>query len=104
MRLDAFGRRLRAFRKLKQMTQVDLARAIGVSVATIGSIERGTRQPTADLVGAIASALSIDAEELYGPAARADDSADDAIAEGSGDPLSAADGPHPPKGPGTILR
>lgn len=100
MRLDAFGRRLRAFRKLKQMTQVDLARAIGVSVATIGSIERGTRQPTADLVGAIASALSIDAEELYGPAARADD----AIAEGSGDPLSAADGPHPPKGPGTILR
>lgn len=66
MRLDAFGRRLRAFRKLKQMTQADLARALGVSLATIGGIERGTRQPTAHLVRAIASALSVDVEELCG--------------------------------------
>ena len=66
MRLDGFGRRLRAFRKLKQMTQADLARAIGVSLATIGGIERGTRQPSAHLVEAIASALAVDPDELCG--------------------------------------
>ncbi|WP_062306410.1 helix-turn-helix transcriptional regulator [Alicyclobacillus sendaiensis] len=66
MRLDGFGRRLRAFRKLKQMTQADLARAIGVSLATIGGIERGTRQPSARLVQAIASALAVDLDELCG--------------------------------------
>ncbi|WP_206831456.1 helix-turn-helix transcriptional regulator [Alicyclobacillus fructus] len=71
MRLDAFGRRLRAFRKLKQMTQADLARALGISLATIGGIERGTRQPTPDLASAIASVLCVDEEELYGPS-RAD--------------------------------
>ncbi|SIS86280.1 helix-turn-helix transcriptional regulator [Alicyclobacillus vulcanalis] len=64
--MDAFGRRLRAFRKLKHMTQADLARALGVSVATIGGIERGTRRPSDHLIGAIASALAIDVEELWG--------------------------------------
>ncbi|WP_346770212.1 helix-turn-helix domain-containing protein [Alicyclobacillus mali (ex Roth et al. 2021)] len=88
--MDAFGRRLRAFRKLKQMTQADLARALGVSLATIGGIERGTRQPTEHLVHAIASALSVDAWELCGPAWQAEPEAAEAR-DAAGDAGLAAD-------------
>nr|WP_081462220.1 helix-turn-helix transcriptional regulator [Alicyclobacillus acidocaldarius] len=86
--MDAFGRRLRAFRKLKQMTQADLARGLGVSLATIGGIERGTRQPTEHLVRAIASALSVGVDELCGrdwPAKGEDAEAWDAAGDSGAD-------------------
>jgi len=42
----AFAKRLRAYRKLKAMTQEEFARAMGVSVAIAGGWERGTRTPS----------------------------------------------------------
>ncbi|MCL6454577.1 MAG: helix-turn-helix transcriptional regulator [Alicyclobacillus sp.] len=63
---DVFGRRLRAYRKLKNWTQVELAEQIGVSVAVIGSLERGTRSPSEPLLRALENALQASREELFG--------------------------------------
>ncbi|MCF8568246.1 helix-turn-helix domain-containing protein [Alicyclobacillus tolerans] len=63
---DVFGRRLRAYRKLKHWTQTELADEIGVSVAIIGSLERGTRMPTPELIARLMRALNVREEELFG--------------------------------------
>jgi transcriptional regulator with XRE-family HTH domain len=63
---DIFGRKLRAFRKLKNFTQIELAEQLDVSVAIVGSLERGTRMPTPQLVRAIASILHVTEDELFG--------------------------------------
>jgi transcriptional regulator with XRE-family HTH domain len=63
---DIFGRRLRAYRKLKHLTQAELADLVGVSVAIIGGIERGTRIPTQPLVERLSRILQVHANELWG--------------------------------------
>lgn len=63
---DVFGRKLRAYRKLKHWTQSELADQVGVSIAIIGSLERGTRRPTADLVRKFQEVLQVSEQELYG--------------------------------------
>ncbi|MDQ0209234.1 helix-turn-helix domain-containing protein [Alkalicoccobacillus murimartini] len=59
-----WGRRIRAYRKLKGYTQESFAKAIGVSVSVLGEIERDTRCPDEQLVSHIASFLNISIEEL----------------------------------------
>ena len=61
-----YGRRIRAFRKLKRIQQVEFAKRIGTSVTTLGRIERGEKTPTAEQLQKIANALDIDIEELVG--------------------------------------
>lgn len=56
--------RIRAYRKLKALTQQELADRIGVSVAVLGSVERGTRRPKKDLLEKIAHALNISLNDL----------------------------------------
>lgn len=56
--------RIRAFRKLKGYTQTELADLLGVSIAIVGSIERGTRKPDSRVIKKIAEVLNIDQEEL----------------------------------------
>lgn len=56
--------RIRAFRKLKGYTQSGFAERLGISVAVLGSIERGTRKADSRLLQMIAEALNIDIEEL----------------------------------------
>lgn len=63
---DVFGRRLRAYRKLKHFTQTELAQELGVSVAIIGGLERGTRMPTPSLMQSIIHVLSVSEAELLG--------------------------------------
>lgn len=62
----AWGRRIRAFRKLKGLTQKDLADRVHVSVFVLGSIERGQRLATSQLLQDIADALDIPLDELKG--------------------------------------
>ncbi|MDV3451496.1 helix-turn-helix transcriptional regulator [Bacillus safensis] len=62
MEKDMWGRRIRAYRKLKGYTQEGFAKRLGISV--LGEIERGNRLPTNQLVGQIADALNITVEEL----------------------------------------
>ena len=61
-----YGRRIRAFRKLKRIQQVELAKRIGMSVTVLGRIERGEKIPTDEQLQKIADELHIDVEELIG--------------------------------------
>ena len=61
-----YSRRIRAFRKLKRIQQVELAKRIGMSVTILGRIERGEKIPTSEQLQKIADELHIDVEELIG--------------------------------------
>lgn len=58
------ARRIRAFRKLKGLTQQSLAEQTGISLAMLGMIERGTRVPTEEQLVRIADVLAISLSEL----------------------------------------
>ncbi|MFA9559814.1 helix-turn-helix domain-containing protein [Evansella sp. AB-rgal1] len=59
-----WGRRIRAFRKLKGFTQEEFARQIGISVSILGEIERGNRNPSDDLLQTVVEVLNISFDEL----------------------------------------
>lgn len=67
---NQLAQRIRAFRKLKGLTQQQLADRLGVSVAVLGSLERGTRKQEPKLLERIAETLGIDYDELTGGTAR----------------------------------
>ncbi|SFA49350.1 DNA-binding transcriptional regulator, XRE-family HTH domain [Parageobacillus thermantarcticus] len=67
MEAEKWGRRIRAFRKLKGYTQERLAKELGISVSILGEIERGNRLPPEELVQQIAERLNISVEELAPP-------------------------------------
>lgn len=58
--------RIRAFRKLKGLTQHELAAETGISLAILGTIERGNRKVTQQELDRISGVLSISIEELQG--------------------------------------
>lgn len=58
------AQRVRAFRKLKGYTQDELAQRLGVSIAVLGSIERGTRKADGKMLLKISEALGIGLDEL----------------------------------------
>ena len=64
MEAEKWGRRIRAFRKLKGFTQESFAKKLGISVSVLGEIERGNRMPTDDLIEKIAIVLNISKDEL----------------------------------------
>ncbi len=64
MEAEKWGRRIRAFRKLKGFTQEGFAKEIGVSVSVLGEIERGNRMPSDHLVETAAQALKVSVKDL----------------------------------------
>ncbi|WP_338450490.1 helix-turn-helix transcriptional regulator [Niallia oryzisoli] len=64
MEREKWGRRIRAFRKLKGFTQESFAKELGVSVSVLGEIERGNRMPSQEIIEKIANALNISRNEL----------------------------------------
>ncbi|TLS34998.1 helix-turn-helix domain-containing protein [Pseudalkalibacillus caeni] len=64
MEAEVYGRRIRAFRKLKGYTQEGLAKELGVSVSVLGEVERGNRIPTTDFLKSVAKQLSVTFDEL----------------------------------------
>lgn len=64
MEAEKWGRRIRAYRKLKGYTQEGFSRELGVSVSILGEIERGNRLPAEDLIERIARSLKITIEDL----------------------------------------
>lgn len=64
MEAEKWGRRIRAFRKLKGYTQESFAKQLGVSVSILGEIERGNRVPTKELLAKAAETLKVEPEEL----------------------------------------
>lgn len=67
MEAEKWGRRIRAFRKLKGYTQESFSRELGVSVSILGEIERGNRLPAGDLLEKIAYSLKISLDDLTPP-------------------------------------
>ncbi|GIN88369.1 transcriptional regulator [Heyndrickxia sporothermodurans] len=67
MEIDKWGRRIRAFRKLKGYTQEGLAKELGISVSILGEIERGSRLPSEEFLGNVANLLEISVEDLTPP-------------------------------------
>lgn len=64
MEKSTIAQRIRAFRKLKGYTQNELAESLGVSIAILGAIERGTRKPDSKIILNISNVLGIAPEEL----------------------------------------
>jgi transcriptional regulator with XRE-family HTH domain len=64
MEAEKWGRRIRAYRKLKGYTQESFSRELGVSVSILGEIERGNRLPAGDLLERIAHSLKISVDDL----------------------------------------
>lgn len=64
MEAEKWGRRIRAFRKLKGFTQESFAKDLGVSVSVLGEIERGNREPNKQFIEEVAKALNVTVEEL----------------------------------------
>lgn len=58
------AQRIRAFRKLKGLTQQELASRINVSLAVLGAIERGNRCAEDQILVKIADELGITLQEL----------------------------------------
>lgn len=70
MEKSTIAQRIRAFRKLKGYTQNELAELLGVSIAILGAIERGTRKPDNKIIQSISNVLGIEPEELLAVTAR----------------------------------
>jgi transcriptional regulator with XRE-family HTH domain len=64
MEAEKWGRRIRAYRKLKGFTQESFSKELGVSVSILGEIERGNRLPAEELLEKIALSLKISKEDL----------------------------------------
>ena len=67
MEAEKWGRRIRAFRKLKGYTQETFAKELGVSVSVLGEVERGNRMPDDSFKSEVAHMLNISVEELAPP-------------------------------------
>jgi transcriptional regulator with XRE-family HTH domain len=62
---ELLGRRLRALRRLKRLTQQDLAAEVGISVSMLSTIERGVKYPRVDLIKKFARVLDVPLEDLF---------------------------------------
>jgi transcriptional regulator with XRE-family HTH domain len=60
----AFGAVLRCARRVRGVTQEQLAEASGIDDTFVGLLERGLRTPTLTVIFRIAHALGIEAEQL----------------------------------------
>ncbi|WP_404446875.1 helix-turn-helix domain-containing protein [Sutcliffiella horikoshii] len=67
MEAERWGRRIRAYRKLKGYTQESFAKNLHISVSVLGEVERGNRVPSEDLIQLIAQELNITVKELEPP-------------------------------------
>lgn len=64
MNYEALGKRVRYHRKMRDMTQEELAAAIGVSTSFIGHIERGTRKLSVETLVSLSDALHVSCDLL----------------------------------------
>ena len=67
----ALGERIAALRRAHNVTQVQLAQALGVSQQTMQSYEVGRRRIPVSALPVVASTLSVSLEELFGQAKQA---------------------------------
>lgn len=62
--VQLLGANVRRYRKLKGMTQEQLALEVGMERSYISDLERGTRNPSVRALGRLAEALSVSPMQL----------------------------------------
>ena len=62
-----FGQHIRYLRRLRSLTQEEVAHRAGVHVTYLSGIERGVRNPSLKNIRAIAEALGVPMGELFAP-------------------------------------
>ena len=62
-----FGRRLKALRRSKQLTQEQLGQKAGLDYKHLGSLERGEKAPSLEGIEKLAKALKVEPYELLLP-------------------------------------
>lgn len=65
---EVFGRNLRLARRLKEISQEDLALSADLSRTYVSEVERGIRNVSIDNMGALALALGVPLRDLVDPA------------------------------------
>lgn len=60
------GKRIKEFRKIRGLTQKQLAEKLGVTTITIQNYENNRREPNIETIGKIANILNTTASELFG--------------------------------------
>jgi transcriptional regulator with XRE-family HTH domain len=68
MRLEPISQNVRYFRKLRGMTQVELAKAAGTTQYTVSEIELAHREPHPATLRKLAAALGVRVADFYGEA------------------------------------
>jgi transcriptional regulator with XRE-family HTH domain len=63
--LKVFGKRVRSLRRAKDMTQEQLAERAGLSLQSVGEIERGRGNPTLVNIERLSAALEEDLASLF---------------------------------------
>ncbi len=62
---EALGKKIRAVRRTRKMTQEDLAYESKIDYSYLNEIEAGKRNPSIKRINAIARALKIPVKELF---------------------------------------
>ncbi len=62
---NALGCRIRALRRLKRMTQQELAEKLNLSASQLSNIERGVKEAKPELLEKMAAGLNIPREEFF---------------------------------------
>lgn len=65
---EIFGRNLRLVRRLKDISQEDLALSADLSRTYVSEVERGIRNVSIDNMGSLAQALGVPLRDLVDPA------------------------------------
>jgi transcriptional regulator with XRE-family HTH domain len=82
---DRIGARIATARKLRGLTQVQLADRAHISPSLLRKVEQGSRPATAALIAAVASALRVERSELTGQPYRSGDRRQDAVLDSVAD-------------------
>ncbi len=65
MQTNEVGRRIRGLRRLKRLTQQQLAGQLNLSASQLSNIERGLRKARPELLEKIAETLDVALEEFF---------------------------------------
>lgn len=66
MDMKAIGKRVRAARRARDMTQEQLAELVEISTSFVGHIERGTRVPSLETMWRICKAMGLHMDNIMG--------------------------------------
>ena len=69
---ELFGANMRQYRKVRGLTQAQLAEAAELSVEMIGKIERGSAAPSFETIQTVMGVLDVSAAVLFGAQDNAD--------------------------------